>query len=292
MVTFNVWSSPAEEMDEHRIPILDFAEDLFGHRANNIANDFDSFFATDRADDELGRSRLRVRTSRSVNEGAKMADDTRFSFNLRLPSLEQKFRKMVESKKKKTDESRVEHIRRLKTLEEVNKLDKKWLFRGNLSTNVSIHPSVTLRARLRKSAQTGTLIHRFVQEATWISYRDGFRQRTSLSTDQSISDDLLFRFNNTVDWRISQKTFNTVHGPSLLHRLSDDEAMSYNFSGSTIVDGGLLYFNGWQLGTNYRLNIYHQVFYMDLGTGLNFPKSESFRRSPYAMIQFEALFGS
>jgi hypothetical protein len=91
LIPFQIWASPAEERLVKGIPILDSAQDLFGSRANFVANNIDSFFANQRADDELGRSNMRIRTLYNIRERALPRDDTQVRFNLRLPELEEKF---------------------------------------------------------------------------------------------------------------------------------------------------------------------------------------------------------
>ncbi len=261
---------------------------------NHLANDFDSFFATERADDELGRTRLRVRDGYTISERAAANNDVQLRFNLRLPHLEQKFKFNQEAKKKAKHgkkETPEERAKREAEYQKRNRVDERWLFNGDTGVNASIHPSITVRGRIRKSKETGTLIHRFVQEATWISTRDGFRNRTSLSTDHSFDQTHLFRFNNVADWQISKKTFTTGHGPALLHRISDFEAMSYSFTMATVVTGGLWYVTNYQLAPTYRRNLYRELLYLDFTPGLNFPKEWSFRRTPFIFIQLELLFG-
>lgn len=292
LLPFTAWGSPAEEPKDRSIPILDSAHSIFGDQFNHIANDFDSFFATERADDELGRSRFRVRRNWTFAERARGIEKTQLRFNLRLPSLEQKFKQILESKKEKKNETPEQKEQRLQTLVDKNKLDTKWLFRGDAGVNASIHPSVTVRGRIRKSTETGTLIHRFVQEGTWVSTVDGFRQLTTLDTDQTLNDRMLFRFTNRIDWRISRKDFLTTHGPGILHRLSDDEAMGYGAGINTTVYSSVPFMSNIFINTTYRRNLYRNFLYFDTTTGLNFPKEYSFRRTPFITFQLEVLFGS
>jgi hypothetical protein len=290
--SMKVMASPAEERKETQIAILDTIDDLVGNRINHLANDFDAFFATDRADDELGRSRVRYRRQYRVEERAVGVPSSQFRFNLRLPYLEQRFRLEQEDKKKekqaKTPEERLEI---LKKRAERNQVDERWLFNADAGVNVSIHPRILTRARLRKSKQTGSLIHRFFQEATWQSNRDGFRQRTGLDTDHKFSDTFLFRFTNLVDWRISQKSFTTTHGPGLFQRLDDYSALSYNFAVGTTVDNSVWYLSGYTLATTYRRSLYKTMVYWDFTPGLSWPKQWSFRRTPFVFTQIEFLFG-
>ncbi len=288
-------ASPAEEREETRIPILDTANEFFGQRVNHLANDFDSFFATERADDELGRSRFRVRGNYRVEERSLPRDDIRISFNLKLPQLEKKFRidedKDKKKKKKHGPETPAEKRKREEEYKNRHRVDRRWLFNATGNLNASIHPSVTVQGRLRKSTETGTLIHRFVQEATWRSNRDGFRHRTNLTTDHSFDQLLLFRFSNDFDWKISQKDFNTSHGPAFLHRISDWSAISYGVSLGTTVEKGVWYVASYSAAPTYRRDLYKQMLYVDFTAGLLFPKIWSFRRTPFANVQLELLFG-
>jgi hypothetical protein len=291
LASVSVFAMPAEEREETRIPLLDTAEEFFGHRVNHLANDFDSFFATERADDELGRSRFRLRYNYTVQERSIGRDDMQIRFNMRLPKLEGRFKFGDKDKKKNKKLTDEEKRKQEELYKRAHNVDERWLANADASANASIHPSLTLRGRVRKNKETGTLIHRFVQEISWVTTRDGFRNRTSLDTDHSFTQRHLFRFNNAVDWRISNKDFNTTHGPALLHRLSDFDAFSYNFTMSTTVQGGLWWVSNFQLAPNYRRNIYKQLLYFDVKPGLNFPKIWHFRRTPFVFVQLELLLG-
>ncbi len=295
LISVAVFASPAEEREETRIPLVDTVDDFFGQRVNQIANDFDSFFATERADDELGRSRLRIRGNYTIEERALPQDDIQIRFNLRLPKLESRFKYEHDKKKKKKDKKPLTAAEENKREDDYSKrfrVDERWLFNADTNINASIRPSITVRGRIRKSKETGTLIHRFVQEATWVSTRDGFRHRTTVNTDHSFDPVLLFRFANDIDWRISQKTFGTSHGPSLFHRISDFEAISYSFTMSTTVNEGILFVSSYQLAPTYRRNLYRDILYMDITPGLSFPKQWSFRRTPFLFVGIEMLFGA
>lgn len=289
------WSSPVEEKNESRIPILDKLDDFVGNRINDIANDFDRFFATERADDELGRSRVRIRANYRVQERALPNEDVQFRFNLKLPYLEQRVRYELNQEKKKKKKDIVTDEKEINKEEEKlpePKLDDRWILTGDTGVNVSLQPRVRLRGRLRKSEQTGTLVHRFVQEITWLSNADGFRQRTTLDTDHTFSEELLFRFSNNVDWRISQKDFGTSHGPGLFQKLSDKEALSYSAGLSTVVDEGIWFLAGYTVAVTYRRNLYRDIAYVDFTPGVDFPKIWSFRRTPFIFVQLELLFGN
>lgn len=291
-ISFSVAAEPEEkeeaEKKERAIPLLDSAQDLFGNKINALANRLDSFFANERADDELGRSLIRVQSRYEIRERASGDLNNRYRFNLRLPSLEEKFKLMYKNEKDKNKEITEKEAEKTKKR---NKVRTGWLFNADAGLVVSIPPRITTRARLRKSFETGTVIHRFVEEVTYVTDESGLEEETSLTTDHTINDKLLFRFINSKRWRVLQKNFTTAHGPSVLHQLSEDDAFNYSFIMSSVVNDGIWFVNNYRLAINYRRNLYKNWLYMDLIPGIDFPKTWSFRRTPFAILQIEAIFG-
>ncbi len=305
------FSSPAEEKVQRHIPILESAQELFGTRANFAANRLDSFFATDRADDEFGRSRLRIRSRYDIRERAVGNQTNQYRINLRLPHLEEKFKYDYyqdknadpdeKKKKKKVSENLTPaekreraRIRGLSELELLKKdtLFTGWIFNSDIGVSAAIPPKLITRARVRKSFVTGSLIHRFVEQLTYITDESGLVEETELNSDHIYNQDLVFRFVNSKTWQVLQKDFRTNHGPTLLHRVSEDDAFNYGFTMQTVIDNSRWYTSNYRLGINYRRNLYKQWAYFDIIPGIDFPKEWSFRRTPFITFQIELLFGS
>jgi hypothetical protein len=295
-----VWSSPVEERTERAIPILDSAQELLGARANFAANRLDSFFATER-DDEFGRTRIRIRSQFSLRERAISDLSNQYRINLKLPHLEDKFRFEFDessdsrnAKKKKKAEaitsgpvSDIEERERLKR----NKIYEGWIFNSDIGISAAIPPRLTTRARVRKNFVTGTLIHRFVEQFTYRTDQSGLVEETRVDSDHIFNSELLFRFINIKQWAIQNEAFSTNHGPTLLHRVTNNDAFNYGATFQTVVVNGDWYVNNYRLAVNYRRNVYKQWVYFDLIPGLDFPKIWSFRRTPFITFQLEMLFG-
>ncbi|MFP5387558.1 MAG: hypothetical protein ACLGHN_15895, partial [Bacteriovoracia bacterium] len=134
--SFKALSSPAEERPEPSIPILDTAQEIFGARANFVANRLDSFFATERADDELGRSRIRVRSNFEIRERASSDLKTRYRINLRLPSLEEKFKWEFDKgdNEKLKDQPEGEVAEKLAK----SKIRNSWTFNSDMGVSIGI----------------------------------------------------------------------------------------------------------------------------------------------------------
>lgn len=254
-----------------------------------LANQLDSFFGDKRADDEFNRSSIRLSYDYRVRMEKKPEDNTQFRFNLRLPNLEEKFRfsvKKNEAEKLPPDPNAPVGLP--PKPEETQELEP-WRFRMDSGINVSYPPIVFARARLRKNWTIPFFIQRFTEEFGWVSDQ-GFIQATTLFYDHQLTENLLFRLFNEENWLLTDKEFTTSHGPSILHNVSDNDALSYNARVQTTVDGPW-YVNNYHLGIVYRRNLHQQWLYGEVGPGIDFPKAESFRRAPSILFRIESLFG-
>jgi hypothetical protein len=288
-----VFASPAEEPPDNTIPILESARELFGTRANFAANRLDSFFATERADDEFGRSRIRIRSRFDIHERAASDLTNQYRINLKLPNLEERFKyeyyqDKEKIKKKKSDKEKLSQNDLLKK----DQVITSWIFNSDIGVSAAIPPKLITRARARKSFVTGTLIHRFVEQLTYTTGEDGLVEETSINSDHIYNQDLIFRFINNKRWRVLKKEFITNHGPTLLHRVTDNDAFNYGFIMQTTIDNSNWYVSNFIASVDYRRNIYKQWVYLDVIPGIEFPKVWSFRRTPFIIVQMEFLFGS
>ncbi len=288
-------ASPAEERPDARISFLEKAQEIFGARANFAANRLDSFFATDRADDEFGRSRIRIRSQFLLRERAASDLNNQYRINLKLPHLEDKFRydyykdkeggKKIHKPKDKFLSSQEREL--LKH----NRLRENWLFNTDVGVGVAIPPRLTTRARVRRNFEAGNFIHRFVEQLTYVTDQNGLIEETFLDSDYILTHNLLFRFVNYKRWQVLEKELFTNHGPSLIHRVTENDAFNYSATLQNVYENGTMFLNNYRLAINYRRNLYYQWIYLDVIPGIDFPKLWSFRRTPFLTLQLEVLFG-
>ncbi len=288
-------ASPAEERPDDRIAILEKAQEIFGARANFAANRLDSFFATERADDEFGRSRIRIRSQFLLRERAASDLNNQYRINLRLPHLEDKFhyeyyKDKKEEKKSQKSKEKILSAQERELLKR-NRLRENWLFNTDIGVGIAIPPRLTTRARVRRNFEAGSFIHRFVEQLTYVTDQSGLVEETSVDSDYTITPDLLFRFVNYKRWQVLEKELFTNHGPTLLHRVTEDDAFNYSATLQNVYEDGTMYLNNYRLAVNYRRNLYYQWIYLDVIPGIDFPKIWSFRRTPFLTFQLEVLFG-
>ena len=101
-------SEPTVEEEQN---ILDRTHVFFKGNLDYLANKVDSFFATDRADDEFGRSTLRIRSNYFIREQEKGDYKVTYRINFKIPHLERRIKENTDrifKKHKKEDESKTE----------------------------------------------------------------------------------------------------------------------------------------------------------------------------------------
>lgn len=291
-----VHASPAEEPKSEKKSIdfstLDLTQNFVGTNINALANRLDSFFATERADDELGRSSVRIRYSYVTRERDLPVDETRYRINLKLPHLEEKFKfKYYKDQKKEKKNGEALTGEEAVKAAKLNKPKEGWTFNADAGVSVAIPPRLITRARLRRNFQAGSFIHRFAEQVTYITDESGLTEETSLQSDLKLRENLLFRFVNSKRWRVLKKDFITTHGPTLLHSLTENDAFSYGFLMNLVLTKGVYYVTSYTASVGYRRNLYKNWVYVDIIPGIDFPKQWSFRRTPFAVFQIEVLFG-
>jgi hypothetical protein len=264
--------------------LLDGTQESVTSRLTGLADNVDSFFAEKRADDELNRSRIRLNYSYTLYAEKKPIDDYAIRMNIRFPKLEQRVKDFFLGPEEEKDKKDLAAQARRKKREK-----NPWIFRTDAGMNLAYPPIFFTRARLRKNWDLPIFIQRFTEELAWVSDQ-GVIQTTTLHHDYDVSDNLLFRIVNEQEWYIEPKEFTTAHGPSFIHKLSEDDGISYSFRVKSEIDGPW-YMTGYGLGVRYRRNLRNQWLYGEIGPALDFPKTEGFRRTPSVLLRIESLFG-
>jgi hypothetical protein len=281
-----VIGSPVYDRDDVRESILDSTKSTLTNSINTLANRIDSFFATERADDELGRSRIRISQTYNLREREMPVTQTRYRFNLKLPNLEAQFKLDPKSK----DKNRLKGEKNKNELIKINNNPTGWILNADAGVSIAIPPRLNLRTRLRNNFYLGPIAHRFAESLSYTTDEIGLEEETNLQSDLRLSDILLFRFNNIKTWNLQNEIFTTSHGPSLIQSLGNKEAMSYNFSINNEVIEKVFFTSSYTFSVNYRKNVYNEWIYFDFIPGIDFPKKWSFRRTPFINTRLEVLF--
>ncbi len=285
-----LWASPAEEPPLTETGFLESSRNFVTNRLNGLANNIDSFFATERADDEFGRSRLRITNIYTIRDRMVAENEIKYRLNLKLPHLSEKF-KFNTNQQKSNSNKEEKSSNQANILINTNAVQTKWIFNADAGISVAIPPKLVMRARLRKNILAKHFIHRFSEEITYITDERGLVENTLLQSDLRLSDTFLFRFINSKTWKITDKDFFTKHGPTFIQKLTDNDAFSYNFITTNEMLKGVFFTAAHTFSIAYRRNLYKNWAYLDVIPGIDFPKQWSFRRTPFAIFQIEVLFG-
>lgn len=288
---------PEEEKDKVSIPLADYPLILLDTTQGQVessvtmlSNRADSFFGSQRADDELNRSQLRLIYNYRLSEQPGKADFA-FRVNLRLQNLENWFKRKYNTfRGKKTPTEEEEKTSEELSIERRKNNPYEWIFRTDAGASASILPKVFVRSRLRKSFETRSWLHRFVAELGWYS-EEQWINNTTFESDYVIKENKLFRVSHEANYLITDQEFTTRHGPSILHTTSDSDAFAYNARILSRAKYGAWYHDGYSLSIGYRRRLRGTWLYGDITPALDFPKVESYRRTPSIFARVEILFG-
>lgn len=273
--------------------LLTRSHDLISLRLVRLADQLDSFFGETRADDEINKSSIRINHGYTFRMEKEPLQRTNVRINLRLKNLENLFKFSVEKNEKapleptQLPQSTAPNAPPLRPVEDIEA--EPWRFRMDAGLNANIPPNVFARSRLRKNWNWPWVIQRFTEELTWSSEL-GWIQTTTLFHDKQLSSISLLRFTNEQNWQISEKTFQTSHGPSILQNLTEHDALSYNLRVQTTVIDSIWANSNYQVGVFYRRNLKDFWLFGEIGPAIDFPRMERFRRAPSILFRLETFF--
>lgn len=273
--------------------LLTRSHDLISLRLVRLADQLDSFFGETRADDEINRSSIRINHGYTLRMEKAPLQETNVRINLRLKNLENLFKFSVERNEQAPTEPaqpiqpNEPHSPPIRPVEDIEA--EPWRFRMDAGLNANIPPNVFARSRLRKNWNWPWVIQRFTEELTWSSEL-GWIQTTTLFHDKQLSPISLLRFTNEQNWQISEQTFQTTHGPSILQNLTEHDALSFNFRVQTTVIDSVWANSNYQVGVFYRRNLKDFWLFGEIGPAIDFPRLERFRRAPSILFRLETFF--
>lgn len=260
-----------------------------------ISNRIDSFFGSQRGDDEANGSRLRLFYDSTFQQNQKMNRKSDVRFTLRLPQLE-KFFKI--SFKREGGEDNAKKEAASPTVKKTNPTPKqllirtsKWTFNFNAGVRLDIPPNPFARARLRRTFTFfNALEFNPTQEATWFR-EEGFGLNFSHDLDYPLTNSLLLRVVNSAFWRDETNQVTTSHGPVLFHQISPRSAISYSLQAQG-VNEPFFYINNYSGSINFRQMAYSDWVFFTFSPSVSFPKDREWKEVHSLFIRLEALFGT
>jgi hypothetical protein len=230
---------------------------------------FDSFFSTERYDEEVrAGSRVRWRHDYVNTEGQGFDYVTTLTARFKLPKAKKRLNLIFEGEQEETVEGIVPSNR------EEAKADLGLLYelrkskRANLSLRIKLSPSVTVRYRYAYPI-TRTFLTRFTEE---LFRRDSaYGHSTRIDFEKTLSKDFVLRQSNAGTRAENIDGTNWEETLVLFQHLSDVSALSYESSAVGVTEPDNYVTNS-RLGVRYRRNFFRKWLFYELVPAVNFPR--------------------
>lgn len=281
---------PKEDIAEILYP--DEIADKLSIAVVGLANRIDSFFGTERGDDEKNGSTLRIVPSYTYYEHQKSITELGINLNLKLINLESRAKRLEKAIRDEFTDKPQQSIEKLipQKMNQAAPTEEDWHynFESKLASRPAIYYSGKLRAR--KNFTGKILLHHFAFSAGWDT-DDQWSQITSFSSDKALDEFLLFRFSNDLNWFLSEKLVQATHGPSLIQSINKYNSVSYNFRLTFGNEKNKLQHLSTVYSINYRHGTPSQRIFIDLIPTYAYPKDDYFTEVKSFEIRFEYFFG-
>ncbi len=258
----------------------------------DISHRIDSFFGTQRGDEETNGSRLRLFYDTSLRQHEKMDNGLNVRFSLRLPTLQNLLKFKYEKKAKEQEKTPSEQTRPTPSKRSfLKELSQKWTFNFSTGVRVDFPPNVFARARLRK---TFNFFDKWefnpTAELNWFS-RGGWGALYSNDLDRKLTESTLLRIVNTFVWNNDANEITSTHGPQVIQKIDESKGISYNAlaSGSNRPVWAI---NNYRLATQFRHRVYSNWLFYEIVPAVDFPRERQWSEVYSVFIRLEALFGA
>ncbi len=268
-----------------------------------LSSSIDYFFGRFTIDDELNGTYARLTYTSRFVESEDAERKFRFRVRVDLPGTKKRLKLIIDDNSEEnesgnnqarsiTDTTGQENEGLNAALRFIVEQRKNWNI--NLDTGMKIRIGNPLDPFLRLRARRSFFFNDWELRAVQEIYE--FARRSTVSTsildlDHPITNNLLFRYGNGAEWTNENDYFNFSTGPTLFHQMTDEKALSYNIkaSGNNRFQST---FTSYDFFVTYRQLLYKDWVYLQLTPGIQYPKIKNFERTPFVIIQFQALVGN
>lgn len=275
-------------------------------KISTFAQTLDGFFATKKSENRINKTKIRIYTDSVKTEGDDPTHEGNVKLQLVLPRTQERLRFVLESEDEQNNstsgstktqkntgqgETTGEKVRDATTAGFRYILDTAGI-KSSLGTGVifeTVSPRPFYRIKFYKDSKFEKWTFRPYQEILWVA-SNGHSTDTDLDWDRPLNKTWLFRFVNNIQWNDTDYIVNFQNGPSWYHKVNEKIGMSYN---AHIFSSNSPKFsvNNYSLSVGYRQLLYKKWFFWTLTPAINFPRDNSFHRTPSVAVRFEAIIG-
>jgi hypothetical protein len=282
----------------------------------SVANRLDNFFGTERADDEANTTRIRIYTETTKLEAQNPTTQGNIKLQLVLPKTQERLKLVVDTQNDRNDDASSTQATSANTTTTTTTptktKEKSTTQRTADATTAALRyivdtagiktsfdaglrfttkPQLFSRVRFRKYVPLGPKwVFRPVEQIMWIQDQ-GFTSDTDLDFDRPINKKWQFRFQNNIYWNDDDYSLAFTNGPSWLQTLDEKKALSYNFRISS-ANSPEYAVNNYALSVGFRQLLYKEWFFWTITPAVNFPRDNSFHRTPSLTVRFDVIVGS
>jgi hypothetical protein len=269
----------------------------------------DSFFITDRVEQEVNRTHLLLRTDSLWRENQRFKQKVDGRLRVVLPALRDRLQLVVtgdedtrfdettdgaapaapEEETDGTADDDSQGVTEL-ALQYFAKLTRRRNLRFDAGGRLDgVTPVLFTGARYRYLFfEAEPWASRFIQNLRWYT-DDGWESRSRLELDRDFGDNTLGRFQVTGDWYQDRDGFFYGFGPVVFQSLSERRVLRYEALSSWVTEPEDR-LEEVQLRVRYRQRIWRDWVYIELAPEVTFPRGEDFDATPGFLLRFDAYF--
>lgn len=275
----------------------------------NLATRIDNFFGTKRSDFESNNTRIRIYTISTKYEGENASSQGKIKLQLVLPKTQKRLQLVLEndndnngngastnqaatannnnttatSTSQKAADATTAALRYI-----VHTAGIRTSFDAGLRfTN---KPQVFYHLRLRRDIPFGKWVFRPVEQIKWIQDQ-GYSSNTDLNFSKKLNTKWIYRFFNNIYWNDQDYTIYFTNGPSWFQKINEKIGLSYNLRAKS-SNSPILAANDYSASIGYRQLLYKKWFFWTISPALNFPRENTFHRTPSLTVRFDVILGS
>lgn len=276
---------------------FDATRDVISYQVVRFADWIDTFFAGERAYDELQESHVKIYVLQTHFEHDKPLYETKVKAKLTFPKTQKRLKLLIESEDDDEEDEQAQQESIVKAAEKTDQSIGLRLIQTE-SDEWRIHTDALLRfrsgvetvARLRISRRKvrGSWINRLSENITWNS-KDGLKETTRLTFDHTMTNDWLFRSTTHATWKNINGYFNYGHDFLLFQNISKRRALTYQTGIRAITEQKPRTTN-YFLSMRYREQIHKGWVFYEIIPAINYPIEANHNPVRSISLKLEVVF--
>lgn len=274
---------------------FDSPRNIISNQVVRFADWVDTFFAGDRAYDELQGSYIKLYLLQTNLDHEKPAYDTKLKAKLVFPKTQKRLKLLIERDEEEDEDLEQQSI--AEAVEEndtsiglrfIQKESKLWRVHTDALLRYRSGIETVARLRLRRRFVNGPWIYRFSENIFWNS-TDGAGETTRMDVDHTLSDKFLLRSSTHATWENKNGYFNYGQDFLLFQNISKRKALTY-WTGIRAVTDRKPHTTNYILSVRYREQVHKGWLFYEVSPQINYPIEEDHKPVKSISLKLEIVF--